>query len=258
MPALADPFAEPAAEETAEHLPRLTIVERGLMSLRVSPRLAYWVAASSALTARFGARDRRGLDRLLVTEELDPPQHEYLEALFGDVLSGPASAFLEIDEIREVLSAPNYMDLAIGILVSELRQAVIVIRGSLERIVVPWSWFTPSGTGTTPDFAAVGIEDGGQTLRLGEYEAAMDAVLYEFDREYRARDRQRQLETDVSFGASLRRLRAQKGIPRSGFPGISAKEIARIERGEVLRPHPATLRVIADTLGVDVAEVGTF
>jgi transcriptional regulator with XRE-family HTH domain len=47
-------------------------------------------------------------------------------------------------------------------------------------------------------------------------------------------------------------------VPRDGFPGISSKEIGRIERGEIVRPHAATLRVIADTLGVEPVEIETF
>jgi hypothetical protein len=90
------------------------------------------------------------------------------------------------------------------------------------------------------------------------YEAATEAILYEFDRDFRMRERQRRIEMDPSFGAALRRLRIQKGVPRSGFPGISEKEVARIERGEVSRPHAATLRVIADRLGVAPAEIETF
>ena len=47
-------------------------------------------------------------------------------------------------------------------------------------------------------------------------------------------------------------------MARDGFPGISGKEIGRIERGDVVRPHGATIRVIADTLGVEPAEIETY
>jgi len=110
----------------------------------------------------------------------------------------------------------------------------------------------------SPDFADAEIIDSGLTVRLGQYEAALDAILYEFDRDYRGRARQRRLDTDSSFGAALRRLRLQKSVARGGFPGISQKEIARIERGEVVRPRGATLRAIADTLGVEPGDVETY
>jgi hypothetical protein len=133
-----------------------------------------------------------------------------------------------------------------------------VRRGDLTRLVVPWSWFRPSGDGTAPDFDDVEVVDGGLTIRLGAYEAALDAILYEFDREYRARERQRRLEMDPSFGAALRRLRLQKGVARSDLPGVSDKEIARIERGEVKRPRRGTLRLVAERLGVEPAEIETY
>jgi integrase len=41
--------------------------------------------------------------------------------------------------------------------------------------------------------------------------------------------------------ASIRRLQLQRGVARSDFPGLSEKQIARIERGETPRPRPATL-----------------
>lgn len=158
----------------------------------------------------------------------------------------------------EALAADNARDLALGAVSLSERHVVVVFRGNLTRIVVPWSWFRPAGDGTAPDFGGVEVIDGGLTLRLGRYESAMNAVLYEFDREYRARERLRRLSLDPSFGAALRRLRLQKGVARSDFPGVSEKEIARLERGEVERPRGATLRAIAERLGVEPAEIETY
>jgi hypothetical protein len=238
--------------------PRLTIVDRGLFYLRVSARSGCWVATSAVLTERFGRGDRLGRDRLLVTEDVDNTLREYLEALFLAVVAGPAASFLAHDELRAVLTSPHRRDLALGVLVSSARQAVIIVRGDLERTVVPWSWFRPTPRGVSPDFADAQIIDSGLTIRLGQFEAAMDAILYEFDRVYRARARQRRLDGDPSFGAALRRLRLQKGVARGEFPGISQKEIARIERGEVVRPRGATLRAIAHKLGVEPGDIDTY
>ena len=84
----------------------------------------------------------------------------------------------------------------------------------------------------------------------GDYEAAADAILYEFDEEYRTRAKKRL--RDKSLGGAIRRLRLQKGLRQSDFPGISAKEIARIEKGLVKEPHAATLSIIAERTGVSV------
>ena len=101
------------------------------------------------------------------------------------------------------------------------------------------------------------VTDSGQTVRLGDYEAATDAILYAFDGEYRRRAKKRQLETDRSLGGAVRRLRLQKALRRSDFPGLTAKEIARIERGEVKKPHPRTLAAIAKRIGVSANEIST-
>ena len=41
------------------------------------------------------------------------------------------------------------------------------------------------------------------------------------------------------------------------FPGLTAKEIARIERGEVKKPHQRTLAKIARRIGIRVEEIST-
>lgn len=95
-------------------------------------------------------------------------------------------------------------------------------------------------------------------MRLGKYEAAADAILYEFDADTWARLKRAKVQSDRSFAGPLRRMRHQRGIPRDGFGGITAKTIARVERGEVSRPHPKTLAEIAKRLGVDADHIETY
>jgi transcriptional regulator with XRE-family HTH domain len=82
--------------------------------------------------------------------------------------------------------------------------------------------------------------------------------LYELDEDYRTRARKRRLEQDESIGGSIRRLRLQKGLRQSDFPGVTAKEIARIERGKVKRPHRDTLEKIANRTGVPVDQLESY
>jgi transcriptional regulator with XRE-family HTH domain len=49
-----------------------------------------------------------------------------------------------------------------------------------------------------------------------------------------------------------------RGLSRADFPGIHEKTIARIERGEVERPHGGTLDAIAKWLGVAPEEIETY
>lgn len=109
-------------------------------------------------------------------------------------------------------------------------------RINLEPIIVPFSWFRRRLDGPAPRPEGFEIVDCGQTIRLEAYEASVDALLYDWDADYRRRARERALQADSTLGGSLKRLRLQRGLKRSSFRGITAKEIARIERGEVTTP----------------------
>jgi hypothetical protein len=166
--------------------------------------------------------------------------------------------FLRIDELAEVLGAPNRDELLIGIAAAPSDGAVVVYRGDLEPIVVPLTVFRSRPGGPRPNIADLAITDFGQTVRLGGYEAAASAILHEFDAVYRRRAKRRAVERDESFGGALRRLRLLKGLRRGDFRGITAKAIARIERGEVKKPHPRTMAIVAKRLGVPAKEVATY
>jgi hypothetical protein len=133
-----------------------------------------------------------------------------------------------------------------------------LVRGDITAIVAPFRLFARSGDGTAPDFARLRLTDHGRTIVLGDYEASSDAVLYELDPDYRRRlDRERR-DRERTFGAALLRLRKQRRLKRTDFAPVSAKEIARIERNEVEKPHAKTLNIIADRLGVPPEEIGGY
>jgi len=171
-----------------------------------------------------------------------------------------ADHWLPPEELGEVLRSENAEDLFIGGSVDPYTETITLLRGGGKRrsITLPFSAFEPSGSGVEPDFKVFAVIDYGQTIRLGEYEAASDAILYEFDPEYRRRIRKERNESEQSFGASLRRLRIQKGLKREDFLPTSAKTIARIEQGHVIRIQRGTLANIASRLGVSPNEIKTF
>jgi hypothetical protein len=127
---------------------------------------------------------------------------------------------------------------------------VLLYRGTLEPLVVPLRWFTNLASRAQMDPADLRVIDHGQTVRLGTFEASADAILYEFDALYRRAAKKRLLHNDSSLGASIRRLRLQRGLSREEFPGLSAKAIARVERNEIARPRSGTLAIIARVLKV--------
>jgi hypothetical protein len=140
----------------------------------------------------------------------------------------------------------------------QVTRMLTLIRGNGQPVVLPFSFFEPSGDGTRPDFLNVRVIDFGRTIALGDYEAAADAILFEADRDYRKKlNLQRQL-SEKSFGASLLRLRKQRKLKRGDFPSLSAKTLARIERNEIVKPRGETLKAIAKRLGVLPDEIGDY
>ena len=166
---------------------------------------------------------------------------------------------LPIEEITEVLASPDREDSFIGGIVDKENALVILYRGNLEPLSLPLSWFEAGPNSPQPDPDDFNVIDFGQTVRLGDFEAGAEAILYEFDPLFRRRDKERRIEMDDSFGGALRRLRIQKGLTQSDFsPHISTKEVGRIERGEVKTLHKRTRETLAEYLGVAPEEIETY
>jgi hypothetical protein len=222
---------------------------------------ALWVALRTGpleQLAQVAAPKRRRQDLLLLRSP-GPGGRELLGALFRHVIATDDDVrLLPLDELVEVLAVETRGDRFIGGAVAPSYKSIVLYRGTLAPLVVPAALFKARHIGPKPDFDDLEIIDFGQTVRLGKYEAAADAILYKLDADFRRRARQRQLGEDRSFGGALRRLRLQKGLSRGQFPGLSAKEIARLERGEVEQPHAATLAVLAKRLGVPAAAIGSY
>jgi hypothetical protein len=224
-------------------------------------RHALWIAPTASSMQRLAAAlrgSRKGDQRLLVLGRIEGARRELLHALFRFVVVLEEGVkLLSHDEIAEVLASPHRDDLFIGGAVDAADRVLVLYRGNLESLVVPLAWFARPG-GPRADADDFEVTDFGQTVRLGPFEAAADAILYEFDPEARRRAKQRSIAKDASFGGALRRLRLQRGLRRTEFDGISAKEIARIERGEVAKPHAETLERLAALLGVKPEEIDTY
>jgi Helix-turn-helix domain len=224
-------------------------------------RPTVWIARRASQLSPLAAEGRlpRGDHRLLLLQEAEGAQRDFLHVVFRVVVApGSGVALLPTDELMEALAAPHRADLFVGGLVAPADEAVVLFRGTLEPLVVPFTWFRRREAAPEPDFAAFAVGDYGQTVRFGAYEASSDVVLYAHDAAYRRRARERRLREDASFGASLRRLRLLKGVSRDAFPGVSEKQVARIERGEIRRPRRATVEALAARLGVAPSEIASY
>ena len=181
-----------------------------------------------------------------------------LTACFKKFAYSMEGGFLPPEELAEVLCADNRSDLFLGGTVDYENEMITLWRGDLRSFAVPFSAFTSSGDGLKPDFKAFRVTDFGHTVRLGEYEAAADALLYELDPDYRKKLSKQRAESDRSFGSALRRLRKQRALTQEDFPPLSPKTIARIEQGTVKQLRPQTLSLIAARLRVEPEAIGTF
>ncbi len=180
-----------------------------------------------------------------------------LGKVFGHGVFDPES-YLSDEELVAVLISENRSDLFIAGRVDPLSKTVALWRGNRRLLIVPFSGFPTSGDGTKPDFSDFAVTDCGQTIRFGSYEAATDAILYEFAPDYRRTIKKQRLASEQSFGASLRRLRKQRGLRREDFAPLTAKTITRIEHNKVKHARGKTLSVIAERLGVQPSEIENY
>jgi DNA-binding Xre family transcriptional regulator len=231
-------------------------------SVAHATRDSIWVSYASDLTEELVRNASLGTSSLglgLFIHAVDAKIIPALWSFFRRIAFTTDGGFIPAEELAEILEADHRADLFIGGSVDGVTDTITFWRGDLKPITVPFSAFEKSGAGTKPDFGRFAVIDCGQTVELGDYEAAVDAILYEYDSEYRRRISKQRLQDDQSFGASLRRLRKQRGLRREDFqPDISAKTIARIEQGKVKRIQASTLTALAEHLSVEPNEIETF
>ncbi len=186
--------------------------------------------------------------------ELLPSLHSQFRRVVGEVRE---FRMLPPDQLAEVLSSKNQIDLFIGGIVDQQSGTITLARGDLTTVTVPLSVFATEGP-RKPNFSCFAVDDYGYTLRFGEYEASAHSVLYRVDPAYRRRANQQRIAEERGFGRSLRRLRMLRHLSRDDFPEISAKTIARIERGETGKPQGKTLNKLGKVLGVAPSAIETY
>ncbi len=220
-----------------------------------------WVLQSRPLLSDFvsALHSRPRFGRLLIcTGEPSGPVFSTLSALSRSVVGGlEGFQWLPLEELWEVLASRD-PELFVGGIADPLTDTVTLVRSTFDTLPVRFSWFAQGSRGATPDFSRLSVTDCGQTVRLGDYEAAADAILYELDPAYRRGLKARRRAEETGFGPGLRRLRKQRGLRRTDFPGLSAKTLGRIESGTSTRLHQRTREIIAKTLGVSADAIADY
>lgn len=223
---------------------------------------AMWVASPES-TVRLLSRlsgPPRGNHRLLLVGRAECEHWQWLQVLFRVVVAeGHGTKLLAPDDLADVLRADNRADLFVAGAIDPQAGIVVLFRGDLQPLVVPLSWFKPTGEGTTPDPTDFEVIDGGTAIRMGDYEASARSILYDLDPVFRRRAKKLLVERDDSFGGALRRLRLLRGLPRSAFePEVTEKEVARIELGHVKKPRTSTVKALAAKLQVEPDELASY
>lgn len=236
--------------------------ERASTDMPSTARSALWIVARASHVQKLVAywSEHKRERRLLLLDHVESPRLDLLTALFKSVVVRQRDVdMLDPDDLAEVLAAPNRKDLFIGGRVDVKDKVVVLYRGDLDRLVVPFSLFQSRRGGPKPSFDDFEVIDCGQTIRLGDFEAAGEGILYELDADFRRRAKKKRVREDKSFGAALRRLRLQRGLKLSDFlPEVTEREVGRIERNEVKSPRKSTVTKLATRLGVEADEIESY
>jgi hypothetical protein len=222
---------------------------------------AVWIIRKPNLTDRVVQRISWPSRRVGYLVLIGTPRLEVLPALAGRferVAFVSPGGVLPKQELETVLKSPERRDRFVGGIVDSDAKIVTLWRGDFEALVVPFSGFPATANGIHPDWEHFTVTDYGHTLRFGDYEAAADAILYDYDPEFRRRQNKRRRAAERTMGASIRRLRKQRQLTRNDFRALDPKTLARIERSEVQKPHQDTLKLIADRLGVSSDDLGSY
>ena len=87
----------------------------------------------------------------------------------------------------------------------------------------------------------------------GDIDLDMDAIREFIDPSERKAAESKYRADAVQYGVAIRKVREHSSLRQANIPGLSEREVRRLENGEVL-PHSDTLKKLADAHGWSVAE----
>jgi hypothetical protein len=86
----------------------------------------------------------------------------------------------------------------------------------------------------------------------GDIHVGLDTIRYAIDPEFKSQTDLRRLSSQARFGRAIAELRSGAGLRQTDIPGVSAKEVSRIESGAV-SPRLQTIRRLASAHKTDSA-----
>jgi len=108
------------------------------------------------------------------------------------------------------------------------------------------------------DLANLSVSASGSRIHwaAGDIDLDMDAIREFVDPSERKAAESKYRADAVQYGVAIRKVREHSGLRQTNIPGISEREVRRLENGEVL-PHSDTLKKLADAHGWSIAEYMT-
>ncbi len=99
------------------------------------------------------------------------------------------------------------------------------------------------------------IDEDGSYLHweASDTHVGLETIRFAIDPAFRETALLSKLAFDQRFGRAVRAVRAEHGLRQSDVPGLSARQVSRIEAGSGT-PRPATLRKMAAAHSMDVSE----
>ncbi len=148
---------------TAKKAPAGVLICRGSVELatfvREAPKMGVFISYRRSSTddlLQAGLKLGRGarMGNLLTIEPPRPESVPSLSGLFERVIGAiPGYTWLPLEELPTVVSGKDAADRFIGGAADAQGRTVALVRGNLTTLVVPFSYFKPSGDGTTADFS---------------------------------------------------------------------------------------------------------
>jgi hypothetical protein len=129
---------------------------------------------------------------------------------------------------------------------------LFVLSCALDRLEVPVRQVAPLARLARRDLARFVVAPDGSYIHWPRPDIHLDleALHYAIDPAARVQADLRRAAHDRRFGAAVAAVRADHGLSQAGIPGVSERQVRRIEHGSM--PRVATLRLLARAHGLSL------
>jgi hypothetical protein len=130
-----------------------------------------------------------------------------------------------------------------------------VTDAELQRHVIDVDRVRPLKTMTASELAAFTIQRNGRYLSWsdGDVEMTLQGLRQASDEAYRALTGVEDLKRATGYGQAIRRVREHYQVRQSDVPGLSERQLRRLETG-VTAPTLDAMQALADRLGLPLKE----